>query len=532
MALKVLMLRKQLDGKKKELEALRAKDAEFQTREAELETAIAEAETEEEQAAVNEEIETFSADKKAHTDAVADLEREVGELESELAEEERNQDTTPPDPVKPAEREDQKMVTVETRNRFGLTEDMMKREKVQAFLTEVRTCIREKRALTNVGITIPDEFLGVIRENVINYSKLYRHVNVRTLSGDGRMVIMGTVPEAIWTECCARLNELDLVFNDVEVDCNKLGAYFAVCNAVIEDSDIALASELIDALSQANGLAIDKAIIYGTGTKMPLGIVTRIAQTEAPADYPATARTWADLHSTHELTIANSVTGVSLFQTLMLDSAVIKGKYSRGEKVWAMNETTYTFLKAQGLSINAAGAIVSGVEGTMPVIGGVVEVLDFIPDYNIIGGYFDLYLLAERAGLRVEQSRDYMFLDDQTVFKGTARYDGVPVIAEAFAVFAINGAAVSTSVDFTPDTANTVQGIVLSKSAVTVQNTHTVTIKATTIPAGGVVTWTSSDTSKATVEGGVITGKANSGSAVITASSGDATAVCNVTCSS
>lgn len=527
MALKALMLRKKLDQKKKELEALRAKDAEFQTREAELETAIGEAESEEEQRTVTESIDAFNEEKEAHETQKGDLEREVGELEEELAAEERSQDTTPP-AEEQEEREDKKMATPEVRNRFGITAEMVTRENVQSFLTQVRTCITEKRALTNVGLLIPDEFLGMIRENVINYSKLYRHVNVRTLSGNGRMTIQGTIPEAIWTECCARLNEIDLTWNDVEVDCNKLGAFFAVCNANIEDSDINLAAELIEAISQSIGLALDKAILYGTGTKMPLGIVTRLAQTSEPSGYPATARAWVDLHTTNLL--KTNTTGKELFQTILLDSVVAKGKYARGEKVWVMNETTYTKLKAEGLGFDASGAIVSGINGTMPVAGGVVEVLDFVPDYDIVFGYFDLYLLGERAGIRVEQSRDYMFLDDQTVFKGNARYDGTPVIAEAFGVVNINNTDPTTTRDFEPDTANTVQGIILSQSAVTVQNTKTVKITATTIPVGGEVVWTSSDTSKATVEGGVITGKAASGSAVITASCGDATAVCNVTC--
>lgn len=529
MALKALMLRRKIDQKKKELEVLRAKDADFEKREAELETAIAEAETEEEQRTVTEEIDAFNEEKEGHETQKGDLEREVGELEKELAEEERGQDTTPPDNKKPEEREANPMATPETRNRFGLTEEMMKREKVQSFLTDVRTCIREKRSLTNVGLTIPDEFLGVLRENVINYSKLYKHVNVRRLRGDGRQVIMGSVPEAIWVECCGRLNELDLLFNDVEVDCYKLGGFFAVCNATIEDSDINLATELIDALSQANGLALDKAILYGTGTKMPLGIVTRLAQTSEPEGYPDTERPWADLHSTHLL--KTNTTGKELFQTILMDSVVAKGKYARGQKVWCMNETTYTYLKAQGLSINAAGAIVSGMEGTMPVVGGNVEVLDFIPGYDIIGGYFELYLLGERAGFRVEQSKECRFLDDQTVFKGAGRYDGTPVIAEAFFVLNVNNVDPTTTMTFAPDTANTVQGIVLSKSSASVQADHKITIKASTIPVQSVVTWTSSDTSKATVVGGEITGVA-AGSAVITASAGDATAVCNVTVTS
>lgn len=456
MALRALKLRKSIDLKKKELDALRAKDAEFATREAELEAAINEAETDEDMAAIEGEMETFNAEKEAHETAKGDLEREVGELEDELAKEEREQKT---DPAKdPEERGAKPMATAEKRNRFGLTEEMVQREGVQNFLVRVREHISHKRALTNVGLTIPTEFLGILRENVINYSKLYRHVNVRYLSGEGRIVVMGTIPEAVWTECCATLNELSLGFNDVEVDCNKLGGYFAVCNAILEDSDINLASELLTALAQAIGYALDKAILYGTGTKMPLGIMTRLVQTQAPADYPATARTWVDLHTSNIKTHAASVTGADLFKAIVIDSGAAKGKYARGEKVWAMNETTYTALMSQALVIDANGNIVSGIADRMPVIGGIIEVLNFIPDNVIIGGYFELYLLAERATTQLAQSEHYRFIEDQTVFKGTARYDGLPVIAEAFVAIGLNGVTPNATMSFAPDTANTQQG--------------------------------------------------------------------------
>lgn len=458
MALKVLKLRKSIDLKKKELNALRAKDAEFATREAELEAAINEAESEEDMATVDEEMDSFQKEKEEHEAAKGDLEREVGELEDELAAEERQQDTVPPVEKKVEEREAKPMATAETRNRFGLTDEMIQREGVQDFLVRVRDHISHKRALTNVGLTIPTEFLGILRENVINYSKLYRHVNVRYLSGEGRMVVMGTIPEAVWTECCATLNELSLGFNDVEVDCNKLGGYFAICNAILEDSDISLATELLTALSQAIGYALDKAILYGTGTKMPLGVVSRLAQTEAPSDYPATARPWADLHTTNIKSIAAATKGVDLFREFILDSGAAKGAYARGEKVWVMNETTYTTLIANAMVIDAAGSIVAGVNGSMPVVGGVIEVLNFIPDNVIIGGYFELYLLAERASTQLAQSEHVRFIEDQTVFKGTARYDGLPVIAEAFVAIGLNGTTPNATMTFAPDTANSGEG--------------------------------------------------------------------------
>lgn len=451
MALRTLMLKKELDTKRKAFAELEKRSAEFETRNAELEQAIEEAETDEERSVVNENIEQFEADKKAYDEEKTALEEEIRGLEADLDALEKETVTEPKE-------ERKEIKTMETRKFFNMTSQerdaFFVREDVQNYLHEVRTAIKEKRALTNVGLTIPEVMLGIIRENILEYSKLYKHVNVRVVNGEGRMVVMGTIPEAVWTDCCANLNELDLAFNDVEVDCWKVGGYFAVCNANIEDSDIDLASELLTAIGQAIGLALDKAILYGTGTRMPLGVMTRLVQTSAPADYPATARAWADLHTSNVKSIAAGTEDADLIKELVLASGAAKSKYSRGEKVWVMNEATYTTLIANALTINAAGGIVAGINGEMPVVGGIIEVLDFIPDNVIIGGYFDLYLLAERAGTRFATSEHVRFIQDQTVLKGTARYDGQPAIAEGFVAIGLNGTTPNATMTFAADSAN------------------------------------------------------------------------------
>ena len=548
--LKVLLLRKKLDAAKKALEALRAKDAEFTKREEELTAAIEEAAalegegTEEAQKTVEEEADKFDAEKTEHENAKKSLSDEIAEMENDLAEAEKEQDTTPAeDPQPQPETEERKVIVMPTlRNRFFGNMSAEERSRVFAqddvknYLANVRSCIKEKRALNNAGLLIPEVFIGLIKENVMRYSKLLKHVNVVPVSGNARQVVQGTIPEAIWTECCAALNELNLTFNDVEVDCFKVAGYFKVCNAVIEDSDIDLASTLLDALSQAIGYSVDKAILYGrnsAGTqKMPLGIVTRLAQTSEPANYPATARPWADLHTSNIITLAASLTGAALFKQIVLASGAAKGDYSRGEKVWVMNEKTYTKLMAETVSVNANGQVVTGVAGTMPVVGGIIEVLNFIPDNTIIGGYFDLYLLAERAGSQFASSEHVFFLEDATAFKGTARYDGQPVIAEGFVVIGLeNTSPAANSVAFAPDTANVVTGIVLNADAVTLEVDETFQIIAKTLPVDGPVTYTSSATTYATVsDDGKITAKA-SGSAVITAVSGSASASIAVTVS-
>ena len=543
MALKALMLRKKIDGAKKSLEAVVAKDNELKTREAELEKAIAETETDEERSAVEEEIAKFEADKAENDAAKAQIEETIAGLETELADEEAAQETPAPaaEPVAEPVTEERSVINTMTKRFFNLSaverDAMFAREDVKSYLSEVRSCIREKRALQNVGLTIPEVFLGLIRENIENYSKLYKHVTVRRLSGDGRVVVMGTIPEAIWTDCCANLNELDLKFNDEEFACWKVGGYYAVCNANLEDSDVDLAAEILTALGQAIGLALDKAILYGTGTRMPQGIVTRLVQTEKPASYSTTARDWVDLHTSNIKPINSSgMTAAQLFSAIVTDFGAAKGKYSRGEKVWVMNESTYTELTAAAVSLNAAGAIVSGIGATMPVVGGIIEVLDFIPDHVIIAGYFDLYTLAERAGAKFATSEHVRFLSDQTVMKGTARYDGKPVIAEGFVVMSLLNTAISAgAVSFAEDTANTANGIVLNKSAVSVTvatgTQHTAKLIANTLPEGMACTWTSADTSKVTVSTAGVVTAVDTGTTTVTVAAGNALAFCTVTAS-
>lgn len=465
MALKALMLKKKIDQRSKALEALTAKDADFAKRESELTKAIDEAEADEELNAVNEEIDALNSEKTQHEADKKALEDEIASLKEDLAKEEEEQDTTPvetPTPVEPEERKVEVIMT--TRNIFAKLDEQQRsaifnREDVKTWLANVRKAGREKRAIENIGLTIPQIFLGYIRELVPDYSKLYKYVDTARINGEGRYVIMGGVHEAIWTECCANLNEMSMNFNDATVDCYKVGGYYAVCNANLEDSDVSLASEILIALARGIGYALDKAILYGKNTaannKMPLGIVSRLAQTEAPADYSTTARAWADLHTSNIVTIsaANS-TGVKLFQSILGARKAIKNTFSMQNLVWVMNESTFTDLQIEALSINAAGAIVSGMGTTMPVIGGVIEILDFVPDNVIIGGHFDLYLLAERAGAKFATSEHVRFLQDQTVYKGTARYDGVPLIAEAFGAIGIKGTTPTAAMTFAADTAN------------------------------------------------------------------------------
>lgn len=462
MALAQLKLKRSIDEKRKEIEKLRGIKADFEKREAELEQSVEEAETEEDKATIDEAVEALEKEENEAGDVdgkITDLEKEVTELEENLRTIEQKTEDPAPEEGRGTEKPQTRTIIggnkmikrfkdmdMQTRDAFFAN------EAVASFMQNVRSLIKEKRSVSGADLTIPQEFLGVLRQNITTYSKLLKYVNLVKVNGKARQTISGNIPEAVWTEACAKLNELDFVFNAVDVDAYKVGGFIPICNAVLEDSDTDLADTLMEALGAAIGRAIDKAILFGTGVKMPLGIATRLAQETAPRDYPTTARPWADLHTSNIKNVAG--TGSTLFVNITKATAAAKGKYSNGEKFWAMNEATKLKLIAEALSFNASGAIVTGVNDTMPVIGGDIVVIDDIADDTIIGGYGDEYLLAERAGTTIAQSEHVRFIEDQTVIKGTARYDGQPAIAEGFVVIGL-GVDPTTTATFATDTANT-----------------------------------------------------------------------------
>lgn len=471
MALKQIMLSRKIEQKKEELRSLVEKDSAFQTREAELEQAIAEAVTEEEQKAVEEEVDAFDSEKTAHEEAKDALKNEISGLEEELA----AYEVDPPAP----ERHDNKEKKVRTSRMkvdvnirslpmgkrafdalpMETRESIIQREDVKDFLAKLRSMKGNSRAIQGGDLEIPVVFLDLISENMYRYSKLLRRVRVRTVPGQARQTIAGTVPEAIWTEMCGAINELTFQFNQVTLDGFKVAGYVPVCNSLLEDtvSNLDLASWIIEMLSEAIGLAEDKAILYGKGaaSHMPLGIVTRLAQDSAPDGYPANAPTWQDLSDTNIIKInGTSLTGAEFWSQLVLAAGNTFTKYSRGEMFWAMNSKTYAQLRSKLITFTATGDIVANLYGALPIVTGDVDILEFMPDGDIVGGYGNLYLWADRASMQIESSEHVQFIQDNTVFRGKARADGMPIIPGAFVAININNVAVTTAMDFAADTAN------------------------------------------------------------------------------
>lgn len=551
--LKALMLRRSIDAKKAELAALEEKDAEFVTREAALEAAINEVEpgNQEQEAAVTAEIETFENERTAHQDQKQALTEEVQHMEDELEELERSAPKPQKNDPKHGEkvRGDMQMENINIRalprnqRAFDALSGerraaILAQEDTKTFLAQLRSMKGQSRAVTGGELTIPVIFLDLVAENMYRYSKLLNRVRIRNVSGEARQTIAGTVPEAVWTEMCAAINELTFAFNQITLDGYKVAGFVPVCNSLLEDNDVNLASWIVEMLSESIGLAMDKAILYGKGTGMPLGIVTRLAQQSAPANYPANAPAWEDLHTSNIKQIGgDSVTGAAFWAALMEATGNTFTRYSRGEQFWAMNSKTYAKLKSKLITFTATGDIVANIFGVLPIVNGDVDILEFMPDGDIVGGYGDLYLLAMRSGMTIESSREVQFIQDNTVYKAKQRADGQPIIPGAFVAININNVAVTTVMDFAADTANDADLDGITGLTLTPNFDADVTAYTATMSAAGAVSAAPAQAGaevalayngKNVVNGGTLTPVTGTKDLVITVKRGNATKVYTV----
>lgn len=466
--LRKLLLLKQRSQVLEKLKENKDSFEKLEVRKKELEVAIDEIKTDEEKTQVEEMVKEFEDEVNANKAEKETLESKLEEIDGEIKEIDENEIPTNPSNEESEERNKnnssvERSESIMTRGKYfaGLTRESLnthtQREDVKEFIENVRSKVSNTRSIKGGELAIPTVTLDLIRDNLHTYSKLINYVNLRKINGKARQNIMGIIPEAVWTEMCGKLNELDFDFSFVEIDGYKVAGYVPVCNSLLEDADtIDLYNEILFVLSQAIGLALDKAIIYGKGVKMPLGIVTRLAQAADPnTSSPIKGlRKWVNLKTSNILKINGSaMEAKEFFSALIKNAGAMKANYSRGDKVWVMNSKTKSDLISKAITFDASGSVVANIDNKMPILTGDIVILEFMKDGDIVGGYFDLYLLGERAGGTFGASEHAQYIEDNTVFKGTARYDGQPVIPEGFIAINISNTAFTETLEFAQDKA-------------------------------------------------------------------------------
>lgn len=477
MALKQLMLTRERKEKtdllaaiEKEQEELRKSREAWKLRESNAEKALEELEgkpdaTEEERKAFDDEAAEIDKEDQELTGKEQDAEKRaneakdrIGEIDKELEDLrkrfEEGSKKAKEQEKKPAENQNERGVYVGMDKRERIVE-LVKREDVKSFLTNVRGL--QNRGVKGAELTIPQVMLPLITEVSGQYSVLEKYMDAETISGTSAQNILATIPEAVWTETKDWLKELEMNIYQMKTSGNMVAGFIPLHISDEEDSQENLAALVINGLGRAIGRAKDKAMMYGTGVHMPVGIMTRLAAAEKPAWWDSmwvgeNAPEFTNLSTTHLGAVSSTgLEGIKLFQELLAVLGKAEKKYETGpdKKFWAMKGSTWATLQTMMLNFNSAGAVVSAANRQMPIIGGAVEELDFMPDGVIAGGYGGNYKWITRSVMTISVADQVRWLQNQVLYKGVERDDGAPMAGEAFAAFNIGGTTRPTaSMDF------------------------------------------------------------------------------------
>jgi HK97 family phage major capsid protein len=420
MALKQLMLTKKIEQRKAALDELIKKENELKTRSAELEKAIEEAQTEEEVKTVEEEVEKLEAEQKELNEKKSKLEGEIAELEGEL------EQLNSKEPIMNNERGKEDMAK---RSRQINQQEYFTRE-VEEFYSELRSRLKMRAngqvlppGEAGAELIIPDIVVNRIRERIGDYTTLYPLVDKITAGGRVKLILDVDTGEATWLDQRGALPESDdSALTAVEFDGFKVGRVVYIDNSLLEDSIINLDDYLTKRIARSIAKAIDKAILLGEGAaqKQPEGIIPKLPaenQVTAPADYK---------------------------QLIPLLGLIDTGEDATGEIVAIVHrQTYYAKLATLSLHVNAEGKDVVMLPNlAQPNFLGLRVVFNnYMPKDKILFGVLDKYTLVERDSTRVDMSGHYKFREDQTAIRGLGRYDGKPVMPEAFVLVTLEDEA-------------------------------------------------------------------------------------------
>ena len=497
--LRVLMLNSEIAALRSQLTPLEQTRDGFAAREEQLRQAISEAATDEERGVVSTAIETFEQERSTNAAEISRIQGEIEQREEQIRSLEAAQTPPPASNSVPNsgtgntnhERGNVEMSNPE-RRWFGMTyqqrDELLARDSTKDFLQRFRQLRAQQNSATGAELGIPTEFMQILRDLTYQNSKLWKYVHSESLRGNARQNIVGTASDAVWTETVANINEIVLDFTQLEVDGYMLAGYMAISNAVLaDDSDLQLLTSILNAMGEANARALDKSIAYGTGVKMPVGFITRLAASAKPSWWGKDQGDFIALNTSHILKLdIDSTSGAAFFGSLIEALGIADPKYSDGRAFWIMNRKTHIRLMAKALAFDAAAALAAGINNTFPIIGGDIVELEFMADNDIAGGFGDMMRMVEREGATIASSDIPLFLRNMTVYRSIGRYDGKPARGESFVLVNFHNTQPTTSISFAPDLANeklgtlivtTAAGASNGKSVVTVAGNGSGTLK-------------------------------------------------------
>lgn len=272
----------------------------------------------------------------------------------------------------------------------GKAEPTEERKAFAAYLRQGDKIAEEDRKALNVtsdtqgGFLAPPEMSSEVIRDLIEYSPIRSFASVRSTSADSVIFpTRGDITNAQWVGEMEPHNESTITFGQREVEVHELATFVDISNRLLQDAPIA-ETEVRTALAEDFGKKEAEAFLWGTGVKMPEGVMVNTAIPEIANGHAANLSTDALIRLMYSLPQAYR---------------------SRG--AWAMNGTTLGILRTlkdtQGQYIWQTSLQAGQPETILgrPVIE-MVDLEDIAANQHpIVYGDFSAYRIVDRLSMSI-----------------------------------------------------------------------------------------------------------------------------------
>ncbi|OJD64440.1 phage major capsid protein [Bacillus sp. NH11B] len=282
---------------------------------------------------------------------------------------------------------------------------------------------------------------ATVFERVFEYLRvnhaLLNHIQFVNTTGVTQWVVKkGYVQSAWWGKLCEEIKELlDDGFEVITTNLYKLSAYVPICNAMLDLGPIWLDRYVREILAESMAIALEEAIVKGTGKDQPIGIMKDLK-----------AAVTAGVYSDKTAIPLTDLTPTSLGKEVM-SPLTNGGRRAVSNALMIVNPLDYwekIFPATTFLTQN--GAYVSGV---LPIPATVVQSLA-VPKGKMVAGIASDYFMGVGSTQKMESSKEYRFLEDETVYLSKQYANGRPKDNDSFLVFDISALKAGASGTTTP----------------------------------------------------------------------------------
>lgn len=289
-------------------------------------------------------------------------------------------------------------------------------------------------AFAGVDKVVPATVINRVFDNLIKNRPLLSKIDMVNTGLATEWIFSVGVNPAFWGSLCADIKELqDKGFRKVSFSQMKLSAFMPVCKAFLElNSPEWLARYVITVLTESIQVALEEAIVDGTGKEQPVGMRRSLANVTANEHNETVA---VDIE---KLDVATAGQIMAKISKVNIEGSDIERDIDPSDVILLVNPQTYWKEIFPMYTIqNAQGQYVSNFPLPFEIVQS-----SAMPESEIVAGLASDYFFGLGMGSKITQSDEVRFIEDERVYMAKLYGNGQPKFDGAFTRYNLKKAVV------------------------------------------------------------------------------------------